>query len=64
MSTIKTFKIEITEIDGDVSSSVEVSGFTTLEILGIRSLIDGMVANAIEEADETQDETEKENTND
>jgi len=64
MSTIKTFKIEITEIDGDVSSVVEMSGFTTLEILGIRSLLDGMVADAIEEADESQDETEKEDTND
>lgn len=64
MSAIKTFKIEITEINGDVSSSVEVKGFSTLEILGIRSVLDGIVADALEEADEAQDETEKEDTND
>jgi hypothetical protein len=61
MSAIKTFKIEITEIGGDVSSSVEMSGFTTLEILGIRSILDGMVKDALEEADEVENEDKTKN---
>lgn len=64
----KTFKIKIrTKDDGsDFSSTIEIKGFSTLEILGIRSLLDGIIEEAMKEADteETDEELEKEETND
>jgi hypothetical protein len=65
MSTEKIFEVKITEIEGEVKTHVVINGFSILEILGIRSLIDGLIEDAVDAAEvEDETETEKEDTND
>lgn len=47
---ISKFTVEIIVEDGEIKSSVEVNGLTTLEIYGVASLIQGIVDAAIDEA--------------
>lgn len=60
MSSIKKFELQIIDTEeGGISTHVSIEGFSTLEILGIRSMLDNLVKDALDAADE-QDETETE----
>jgi hypothetical protein len=62
MSSIKKFELRIIDTEGEVSTHVSIEGFSTLEILGIRSVLDNLVEDALNADDEKgETETKKEN---
>lgn len=60
MSTDKIFEVKIIEIEGEIKTHVVINGFSTLEILGIRSLIDGLIEDAVDASEEDESEPKKE----